>query len=204
MTLSIVLALFFALVLLAVIPGPGIMIVVARTLSHGFKGGTVTTAGIVMGDFIFICLAIFGLTALSELMGSVFLIVKYAGAAYLIWLGIKIFRAKKPYDNSTSPSNRKHSANFIAGLLTTLGNPKAILFYASFFPAFLDLSSVTLSEVGIIMLVTAFAVGGVMLAYSYVATKSRSLFKSSSVATYLRYATGSILIGGGAYIAVRS
>ncbi len=204
MTLSIVFTLFSALVLLAVIPGPGIMIVVARTLSHGFKGGAVTTAGIVAGDFVFIGLAIFGLTALSEFMGNVFLVVKYAGAAYLIWLGIKILHSKRQEGNSASPNNRKHSANFIAGLLTTLGNPKAILFYASFFPAFLDLASVTLTDVGIIMLITALAVGGVMLVYCYVATKSSSLVNTSSVATYMRVATGSTLIGGGAYIAVRS
>ena len=94
------------------------------------------TMGIVLGDYVFILLALFGLTALSEIMGTTFFIIKYLSAIYLIWLGIKLLKAKAKasmieIQNSVESSK---SSNFIAGLLITLGNPKAILFYVGFFP----------------------------------------------------------------------
>lgn len=72
MTLTSIFALFIAMIILAAIPGPGIMIVVARTLSQGFLAGLITTSGIVAGDFVFIALATFGVTALSQLLGELF------------------------------------------------------------------------------------------------------------------------------------
>lgn len=92
------------------------------------------TMGIVLGDYVFILLALFGLTALSEIMGTTFFIIKYLSAIYLIWLGIKLLKAKASMIEIQNSVESSKSSNFIAGLLITLGNPKAILFYVGFFP----------------------------------------------------------------------
>ena len=76
MTLTSSLALFTAMIALALFPGPGVLVVISRTISLGFKQGLVTVIGILVGDFIFILLAIFGLSALADFMGSFFIIIK--------------------------------------------------------------------------------------------------------------------------------
>ena len=204
MTLSTTLALFSAMVLLALLPGPGILVVVARTLSQGLAAGVVTSAGIVAGDFVFIALAIGGLSALAQILGDFFLIVRYAGALYLIYLGVKTIRSRSQGwgDKPVTPS--RHSTNFVAGLLTTLANPKAILFYVSFFPTFFDLSTLSYIDLSLILLVTAIAVGGVMVSYAYVANRTGGLIKGSRSSGWLKWGSGTVLIGSGTYIAVRA
>lgn len=192
------------MVVLAAIPGPGIMIVVSRTLSQGFTAGVVTSMGIVAGDFVFIVLVVYGLSAMSEFLGGLFLVVKYAGATYLIWLGLKVLLTSNSTDSSTVKNNPKHATNFIAGLLTTLSNPKAILFYVSFFPAFLDLSTVTIMNFGAIFLVTFIAIGGVMVLYAFLTWKTGRALKASSASKYVKYGAGATLIGSGLYVATRA
>lgn len=204
MTFSVTLSLFAALIVLAIIPGPGIMVVVARTLSQGYIAGLVTSAGIVAGDFIFIGLAVFGLSTLSHSLGELFLVIKYAGAAYLIWLGVKIALSKNEMEVSKAYKESNHPTNFVAGLLTTLSNPKAILFYVSFFPAFIDLTVVNGIDLGIILLVAAISVGGVMSTYVYLANTTGSRLKESSISKQVKYSSGAILIGSGAYVASRA
>ena len=204
MTLSISLAMFAAMVVLATIPGPGIMIVVARTLSQGFAAGVVTSAGIVAGDYVFIVLAISGLATLAQHYADLFLYLKYAGAAYLIYLGVKTVLTKNLAPAKSASGMARHSTNFIAGLLTTLSNPKAILFYVSLFPAFLDLSVVSAVDIGLIMAITTLSVGGVMVVYAWLAARSGALLKSTDATRYLRWGAGTVLIGSGAYIAARS
>ena len=169
MTFSSIAALFGAMVILAIVPGPGVFAVVARSVASGFAHGFVTTIGIVVGDFLFILLAVFGLSAIAEAMGNLFIFVKYLGGAYILWLGIQLFRCKSQSLEVKGIVESSWLSNFSGGLLITLGNPKAILFYLSFFPAFLELSNVSILDVGIIMLIATLAIGGVMLAYAYLA-----------------------------------
>ena len=94
MTFASSISLFIAMFILAVIPGPGILIVVARSINAGFRHGISTSLGIVAGDFVYITLAIFGLTTLSASLGYFFIYVKYFGAAYLIFLGLSLLFAR--------------------------------------------------------------------------------------------------------------
>jgi threonine/homoserine/homoserine lactone efflux protein len=213
MSLSIIFTLFLAMVILALIPGPGVLVVVARTLSQGFWAGVVAAMGIVTGDFVFILLAIYGLTLLSQVMGDLFILIKYAGSAYLIWLGIKIAVSAKRQEKNVHLNIQKHaisshsissdSMSFVAGLVTTLANPKAILFYMSFFPAFINVSQVSNMDIAIIMLVAFVAVGGVMLTYAYMVFKTGSLLKSN-LSNYIKWGSGAALMGSGIYVAARS
>ncbi len=203
MTLSSALTLFLTMVLLALIPGPGVLVVAGRAASAGLRHGFSVTVGIVAGDFIFIILALLGLAALADVMGSFFFVVKYLGAAYLLWLGFSIALSKPGAADIRQVQAPSHLASFIAGLVTTLSNPKAILFYVSIFPSLLDLSQIDLAETAVIFAITTLAVGGVMLAYAWLSHKARSSFRDSSGNPLLRYGSGAMLVGSGLFVAAR-
>lgn len=203
MTLSSIFALFGAMIILAVIPGPGVIAVVARTLASGMRHGLATAAGIVAGDFVFIAFALFGLSTLSALLGDLFLVVKYLGAAYLIWLGLSLVFSDNSGIQVRPVSESSHLMSFMAGLVTTLGNPKAILFYLSFFPAFLDLSKLTLVDSIIVYGVAMVAVGGVMCGYVFLSGKAKMSWGRVHSAGWLRYGAGALLMGSGVVVASR-
>lgn len=204
MTIASMLSLFVALVILAVIPGPGVFSVVARSMASGFSHGLVTVFGIVFGDYIFIILSLYGLSALASTMGGVFTFMKYAGAFYLVWLGIKLLSTKSSSVEVKPIIEFSFLSNFVAGLVTTLGNPKAILFYVSFFPAFINVENVTAAEMWQLLMVATIAVGGVMATYAYAASKASRLFKSSRTAKKLNVAAGSIMVGSGVLLATKA
>ena len=136
MTITSAFALYTTMVVLALLPGPGVIVVVARSLDSGFRQGLATAMGVLSGDFVFISLAVFGLAALAEVMGSFFVVIKYLGAAYLIYLGFSLIISKPSTSEAgketTKPAN--HSASFLVGLITSIGNPKVILVLLQLLP----------------------------------------------------------------------
>jgi len=192
------------MLVLALIPGPGVLIVTARSTTAGFRHGISTSIGVVAADFVFITFALLGLTALSSALGELFIVFKYIGAAYLIWLGLSLMISKSNRDSAKKIAEPKHGASFAAGFITTLSNPKAILFYLSFFPAFLDLASVTVFDAVLLYLITTVAIGGVMLGYAFLAHKAKSMYSDSNSSRVLKKGSGVLLIGSGLYVAARS
>lgn len=201
MTITSIFSLFIAMVVLAVIPGPGVFTVVARSIASGFSHGLVTTLGIVCGDYVFIILSLYGLSTLADSMGGLFTFLKYAGAIYLCWLGFKLLTAKHTTEEIQPVYELSFLSNFISGLVTTLGNPKAILFYVSFFPAFINVQSVSIVEVGGLLLIATCSVGSVMIVYAFVASKTSKLFQSYRVSKALNITAGSMMIGSGVLLA---
>ena len=191
------------MVALAIIPGPGILAVVARSSVGGFRHAISTTAGIVLGDFVFITFALLGLVALSEVLGHFFVMFKYVGAAYLIWLGLAIVLSKPDTDIVRTAYSPSHLASFSAGLVITLSNPKAILFYVSFLPTFLNLSGLSIADAMALYLVATVAVGSVMLGYGYITCQAKTSYRALSKKPYLRFAAGAVLVVSGIYVAVR-
>jgi threonine/homoserine/homoserine lactone efflux protein len=157
-----------------------------------------------VGDFAFIILAVYGLSTLSQALGGLFLIVKYIGAVYLVWLGVKIILSKNGISKDLHTPLPNHSLNFVAGLFTTLGNPKVMIFYMSIFPAFLDLSIVSYLDLGLILLLVLVSVGGVMLLYVCLASKASSLVNESQSSNAIKLCSGAMLVGSGAYIVTRA
>ena len=154
-----------ALFILAATPGPGVMLVVARTMTSGLKHAFITVLGIVTADIIFLLLVVYGLQAIAESLGIVFTIIKYVGGAYLIWLGISIWRSKPQQKLTKLQQQEKkssYSSSWVAGIIIALSNPKAILFYMSFLPAFVDIPSLTTVDIFIVSVIVCLVIGGVM------------------------------------------
>lgn len=198
MTVTTTAALFAAMALLAALPSVSVLAVSARAASHGFAQGAWTALGIVVADLGFILLALFGLALLVHLLGDGFVLLKYLGAAYLLALGALLWRAPAPVAGTSGAASRR--ASFLSGLLITLGDQKAALFYFGFLPAFIDPASVTASDVGIIALVTILAVGGVKLAYAWAADRAGRILGGSGGRLANRLAAV-ILIAVGVHLA---
>ncbi len=197
-------ALFGTMVVLAFIPSVSVLAVSARSAAFGFAHGVVTAAGIVVGDIIYILLAIYGLSVLADLMGGNFALVKYLGGAYLIYLGIALWRSSALAEKGDEEIETSLLSSFLSGLLITLADQKAILFYLGFFPAFVDLTVISVFDTGIIIIIAIVAVGGAKLVYAYMADRAGLLLKNSRASKGINIAAGSVMIGVGVFLIARA
>ncbi|MDA7633625.1 LysE family translocator [bacterium] len=205
MSPSDIMALAIAMLLLAVVPGPGVLTIISRALSSGLRTAAILALGIVVGDLVFLMMAIFGLSYLAEFLGALFSIVKLAGGIYLIWLGLILWRSHEfnLTDNQT-PDRQPSVSNFLSGLAITLGNPKPILFYLTFLPSFMDLSSLSARDITLTAIVVSSVLGIVLFAYAYTASRSEALIKNHRTTEQVRRTAGGMLIGIGAMTIARS
>lgn len=203
MTLSSIVALFSAMVVLASIPSVSVLAVSTRSATSGLIHGVFTTIGIVIGDIIFIIIAIWGLSFLAETMGSFFVLIKYLGGAYLIFLGIGLCRAKSKNVEMDEVAKPSWLSSFLTGLSITLADQKATLFYLGFFPAFLDISEISYFDTGIIIAITTVAVGGVKLGYAFIADRARLLI-GSKIRKGMNIAAGCVMIAVGVFLLMKT
>jgi len=124
-----------AILLFLALPGPGTFCLLASTGKGGLRAGSAATLGIIVGDQVLLWLAVAGVAALLAAHPAVFKSVQYLGAAYLVWIGLKLLFAKPGLN---APVTIRAGQYFRQSLLITLLNPKAIVFYMAFFPLFID------------------------------------------------------------------
>lgn len=129
-----------AVTVFVILPGPIVTLVVANSLRGGTRRGLATVAGSSAGTALLIAGGAVGLSALFAFLSEIFEIVRWLGAAYLIWLGINAWRAQgaTPGEDLAHPTPRSGRAVFLQGMLVAITNPKTILFYIAFFPQFID------------------------------------------------------------------
>jgi threonine/homoserine/homoserine lactone efflux protein len=203
MTFESAIAFAVGIFFLALSPGPGLATILSRALASGPAAGLAVTAGLVLADFVFMAVAMAGLTAAAAALGPLFQVVKYAGAAYLVWLGYRAFRSSAAPLVVAPRSGRGIIKDVGLGFLVTLGNPKAILFYSALLPTFLDMTQIRFADFLIlagIVVVVSYVVYG---AYILVAERSRRLLSSGAASRFFNRMTGSILIGAGVAVATR-
>ena len=128
-------------------PGPDMIYTAARSLSQGTKAGILSALGIFSGCLFHITAAIFGLSKIIQESILLFSIIKYAGAVYLIYLGLKsLFRKNKTADKIVELPAMSYRKIYLQGMFTNLLNPKVAIFFISFLPQFIDPTSAHLSE----------------------------------------------------------
>lgn len=172
MSVAAMLGLALAMMALAALPSSSVLLVVACSLRGGRRHGLAAALGIVIGDLLFVGLAIGGVAALAQAMGAVFIVVKVAAALLLLSVGLRLLlssRAGRSQALPAAPGSLCTSA--IAGLVVTLADVKAVVFYASLLPLFVDMQSVLPGDVLAIAAITVAAVGGVKLLYVLLAQR---------------------------------
>ncbi|MBE2272523.1 MAG: LysE family translocator [Anaerolinea sp.] len=133
------LSLFFAgTLILLITPGPAVLYIVARSVDQGRRAGVVSVLGIQTGTLVHVIAAALGLSALLFASAELFTLVKYLGAAYLIYLGIKTLMERKTVDASKPVERRSLGAIYRQGVIVAILNPKTALFFLAFLPQFVD------------------------------------------------------------------
>lgn len=130
-------AFLIASLVLAITPGPGVLYIVTRTLAQGRRVGLASVAGVGIGNFANAVFAAIGLAALFAISALAFTVVKYAGAAYLIYLGIRALRAPAVQSTDVQAPPASVARVFRDGLVVSLLNPKTTMFFAAFLPQFM-------------------------------------------------------------------
>ena len=202
--------LFAIMSALAAIPSTSVALVVSRSATLGLENGIAVAAGIVTGDLIFVLLAVLGLSVLAETLDGLFHLIRFLAGVYLIWLGVQLFRSTNragiaheqahEQGHGRGHKTRKLLASYLAGLLLTLGDVKAILFYVSLFPAFIDTGRLAPLDIGIIILITLTAVGGVKITWAVAASRLASLPRCLACANVLKNLAASFMIMAGCFL----
>jgi threonine/homoserine/homoserine lactone efflux protein len=197
--------LIFAAAYLAVLvlPGPGVTALVARVLGRGTDGAPAFIAGFVAGALAWFTIAATGLAVLASSFATVFVAIRYTGAAYLLYLAWKLWTAPpRPLD--LSQVSREHRGRlFLTGVAINLGNPKVIVFFLALLPTVVDLATLTplgFFELGLIVAVIA---SGVLTAYALAAARARRLFTSPRSIRLMNRGSGAVMAGAAVTIVAR-
>jgi threonine/homoserine/homoserine lactone efflux protein len=156
-----------------------------------------------ISDVIYLVLACYGLAAIAQHWGEVFTVIRVLGAAYLIYLGLQLWRAPVHPRFDDSPARARHSASFLQGFLISASNPKVILFYLAFLPTFMDLTTLTGLDIALAATLTLTALMLGLMLIALTAARARRYFRSPQAMRGLNRTSGSIMIGAGVYLAMR-
>lgn len=203
MTLTAFLAYCAAITLAAATPGPAVFAVITNGVSRGFVRAFMAGVGIAAGDAVLVILALLGLVALAQTFEWVFLALKYAGAAYLVFLGIRMWRSAAAHADAAQASQTRLSRSFLLGASIALGNPKAILFHASIMPLILDLDTMTFAD-GLLVIAVVISVNIVTMGvYAALAGRASGWFRTPRRMRLMNRFAGGAMIGTGALIVAR-
>ena len=193
----------FALAAAAVIaiPGPTTLMVLGHTVSSGWRTGALSLIGVTLGDICAITLSVLGFSALLAASAEAFLVMKWLGAAYLVWLGIQLWRAP-PMDIRPTAEKRASVRGAIAQtFIVTLLNPKGILFFAAFLPQFIDPARPLWSQVIVLMLTFDVIAAVIQGVYILAMGRARNRIASPRVLKNMNRAGGAMLVGAGLFTA---
>lgn len=201
MDYSVWLAYFAASWLIALSPGSGAVLSMGHGLAYGLRQASVTIAGLQIGLAIILLVAGAGVGALLLASATAFMVVKLVGAAYLVWLGIKQWRAPThvglPLDGSASAPALSVRQRLLTGTLTNATNPKGIVFMVAVLPQFITPQRPLLPQL-LILLATTLAVDWVVMhGYAFLASRLRGLLQSASARRAQNRVFGSVLMGMG-------
>lgn len=202
MTLTQMMILFSSMLILAALPSASVALVVSRSASHGVRQGMMVALGIVSADLLFAGLAIVGMSALAHWLGELFTLIRLIAACYLIWLGWQLLRPTRR-EQPSSVRKSVWGSSYLSGLLLTLADVKAIVFYASLFPSVVDIQVFTAVDFICLFFLTLFAVGGVKLLYAWLGSSLAVRLGGKRLGLVWQRITGGLMVGGGLYLLVR-
>ncbi len=200
MSMSILAAFIAACVLLALTPGPNMSLIIANTAAYGLRGGLWSLAGSSTGLSILVAIAALGMTSVMVLMSEWFDVIRWIGAAYLVYLGARqLYGALYPGDRASVrlPSPRAIYAN---GLIVSLSNPKVLLFLGAFLPQFVDPSQPPGLQLAVLAATFVATLVAVDLSYTLMLARARRAF-SAGHTRVLDGIAGTLLLAGGAVLA---
>lgn len=203
MDLSVWLAYLVATLILSVTPGPGVFSSLSAGVSHGFRRGMGNAFGMQIANFLLMAFVAVGLGAILLASESLFSAVKWAGVAYLIWLGIVTWRAPVRVAHALSESEPKASARdvFMRGFLVNITNPKGIIFYVAVLPQFIDIARPQFTQYAILGITTLVVDLVVMAGYIALAARVLAVMRDPNHLRWVNRVLGGAFFGAGAALA---
>ncbi len=195
---------FITIFIFAITPGPGTFALLARALASGAWACLPMAIGIAVSDIIYLVLSTFGLATIAENYGGLFSAIRFIGAAYLIYLGWKMWTEKVDTNfevNQQQSKSKSWLSGLIQGFLVSASNPKVILFYIAFLPTFIDLTVLQGKDVILLSALTFVALLAGLMLVAIGASSVRNYLKSESAIKKLNRTAGSIMIGAGLFLA---
>ena len=193
-----------ALLVAAASPGPGIIAIVARVIGRGPHGAAVYSAGFVIGDLVWLSVAILGLAVVAQAFAQVFLVIKYAGAAYLLYLAYRMWSAPaQAIDVAADIGGEGRGRLFLTGLAISLGNPKVMAFYVALLPSLIDVTRVTVVGFAELAAICIAVLTVVLSIYVVAAVRARTLFTSPRAMRLLNRTGGTMLAGAAVAVAAK-
>ncbi|MEM7029073.1 MAG: LysE family translocator [Chloroflexota bacterium] len=188
---------------LSLSPGPAVFLVISQGVKVGARSSLLSVLGILTGNVIYFAISAIGVGAILVTSETIFSIIKWAGALYLIYLGLKLI-----WDTLLTNASTEHIAVDISrhklfrqGLFTQLGNPKAILFFTALLPQFIDVERAPLQQFALLGLVSVLVELPVLVFYGWLAGRMGHLLRDSILAKWLDRLAGTFLIGAGLRLA---
>ncbi|TDO96303.1 LysE family translocator [Marinomonas balearica] len=207
MTLESAITFSIAVFIFSITPGPGVFAIIARSMMSGAKSALPLSAGMALGDIVYLVMACFGLATIATRWEEVFLAIRFIGAAYLVYLGWKMWVSPlQVVDDEAGASAPRESAlkGLLQGFAISSSNPKVVLFYIAFLPTFLDVTLLNSQDIVITSLLAyvALMLGLSLIAYS--ASQARRVMKTQRAQRRLNQGAGSVMIGAGAFLALKN
>ncbi|PFH11121.1 threonine/homoserine/homoserine lactone efflux protein [Collimonas sp. PA-H2] len=194
----------FAFAASAALPGPEIAALLSRSIGGGLRSSLPLASGIIAGKLIMLSAALIGLSALLAVLGPAFVTLKYAGAAYLVWLGIKKWRkAGKALAAAADAPTASAGIEIGLGLAMTITNPLAIAFYMALLPGVINVAGITWSSYLILCAIIVSVMLVIVLAYGWLGELARKMFRSPRAKANLDRASGGMMVGVGIMLATR-
>ena len=204
MSLEAAITFTLAIFIFGITPGPGIFAILARALNSGAKSCIPLAFGMAVSDVIYLIFATFGLAAIAENYGGLFTAIRFIGAAYLMYLGWKMWTAKVDEEIQNNKLGRSSwLSSLIQGFLISASNPKVILFYIAFLPTFIDLTKLSVSDIVMVSGLTLFALMVGLILVAVMASSVRKYLKSQRALKRLNRTAGGIMIGAGLFLVSR-
>src|ERR1700730_15436052 len=193
-----------AYILAVAIPGPGLAAIVALSLGHGLRGAPAFIAGFLVGDLIWFTFAATGLAMLAQTAYTVFLVVKYAGVAYLLYLAYRLWTAPaQAMDASAKVGRERPRQLFLGSLALTLGYPKTMIFFLAVLPTVVELKSLSLTGffeiVSVILVILPLVLGG----YAFGASRARRFFSTPTYVPWVQRGSGFAMASAAVAVATR-
>lgn len=192
-----------ALFVAAASPGPAIAALVARVLVRGTAGALAYMIGLAVGDVVWLTCAVLGLAFIAKTFAWLFLVLKYAGAAYLLYLAWRMWRAPVEISELETPSAERPLRLFVAALLVMLGNPKVMVFYLALLPNLVDLAGISAFGYAELVAVTLLVVTAVDGGYVLMASRVRRLFGNPLLLRWVNRGSGAVMAGAAVAVASR-
>ncbi len=191
-----------AAIALALVPGPTVTVIIANSLRYGAKAGLMNVLGTQAGFVIWLALATAGLNAALQIMGVWFDVLRWAGAAYLVWLGIKLFMSKGDLAMAVDRA-RPRGSFFLQGFVVIISNPKMLVLFGAMIPPFLSNGGNVTRETLLLGLTFMVIAAAGDTAYAFLAGKAGAWLSRSRIRT-IEIVSGICLTAGGIWLALRS